>query len=87
MNQQKMSDDSLFLPLDYQGEELEFEMKIQQGYDQKIEIMIGGIAVIFEKDNDERYRALVGMEQIDKSKSLSLGLLQAIAGQLQILFG
>lgn len=77
-----MQDDPLLLPVDYNGEEFEFEMKIQQGYVPKVEITINGIAVIFETDNDERYRAI----QIDQSKKPDTGLLQAIAQQLEILF-
>ena len=57
-------------------------MKIQQGYVPRVEITIEGIPMIFETDNDEHYRAL----QMDQSKKLDIGLLQAIAGQLEILF-
>ena len=81
-----MKDDALFLPVDHNGEELEFEMKIQQGYVPRVEIIIDGIPVIFETDNDEQYGALVSPEQMHKSKQLAPDLLQAIAGQLQILF-
>jgi len=70
------------LPVDYNGEELEFEMKIQQGYVPRVEIIIEGIPGIFGTDNDEHYRAL----QMDQSKKLDIGLLQAIAGQLETLF-
>jgi len=76
----------MLLPVDYNGEELEFEMKIQQGYIPTVEIMIGGIPIIFETDNDEQYRALVSSEQMHQSKQLCTGLLQAIAQQLENLF-
>ena len=76
----------MLLPVDYNGEELEFEMKLQQGYVPTVEIMIDGIPVIFETDNDEQYRALVSPEQMCQSKQLSTGLLEAIAGQLETLF-
>jgi len=72
----------MLLPVDYNDEELEFEMKIQQGYVPRVEIIIEGVTVIFEIDNDEHYRAL----QMDQSKKLDIGLLQAIAGQLETLF-
>jgi hypothetical protein len=77
-----MQDDPLLLPVDYNGEELEFEMKIQQGYVPRVEININCIPVIFETDNDEHYRAI----QIDQSKKMDTGLLEAIAQQLEILF-
>lgn len=81
-----MQNDPLLLPVDYNGEELEFEVKIQQGYVPRIEITIEGIPVIFEPDNDEQYRAIVSPEQMHQSKHLTVGLLQAIAGQLETLF-
>jgi hypothetical protein len=79
-------DDVLLLPVNYQGEELEFEMKLQQGYVPRVEILIDGIPVIFETDDSGEYRALADMTLIAKSKQLSVGLLQAIAGQLALLF-
>lgn len=75
-------EEPLTLPVDYNGEELELEMKIQGGYVPRAEITIDGTAVIFEPDNDGRYRAI----QADQSKKIDVGLLQAIAAQLEILF-
>jgi hypothetical protein len=79
-------DEPMLLPVTYQGEELEFEMRLQQGYIPRCEIIIEGLSVIFETDDSGQYRALASMEQIDKSKQLSVGLLQSIAAQLEILF-
>ncbi|RKR84055.1 hypothetical protein BDD43_4277 [Mucilaginibacter gracilis] len=76
----------MLLPVDFNGEELEFEMRIQQGYVPRVEIIIAGIPVIFETDNEEQYRALVSPEQMCQSKALVPGLLQAVAEQLQVLF-
>lgn len=76
----------LLLPVDYDGEELEFEMRLQQGYVPRVEVIISGIPVVFETDNDERYRALISPEQTGNTKQLTPGLLAAIAQQLQILF-
>lgn len=72
----------MLLPVDHNGEELEFEMKIQSGYVPRAEIIIDGIPLIFEPDNEGRYRAI----QIDQSKKLDTNLLQAISAQLEILF-
>jgi hypothetical protein len=76
----------MLLPVDYNGEELEFEMTIQQGYVPRVQIIIDDIPVIFEADNDDQYRALVSPEQTGKSTHLTTDLLQAIAEQLQKLF-
>jgi hypothetical protein len=79
-------DEPMLLPITYKGEELEFEMLLQQGYVPRVEILIDGIPVIFETDDSGNYRALTTMEQLDKSKQLSIGLLQTIAEQLEMLF-
>jgi len=79
-------DEPMLLPVSYQGEELEFEMKLQQGYIPRVEILIDGLPVIFETDDSGDYRALADGALIARSKQLSLGLLQVIAGQLEILF-
>jgi hypothetical protein len=79
-------EEAMLLPVDHTGEELEFEMKIHQGYIPRVEIIIGDIPVIFETDNDGQYRALVSPEQMQNGKQLTTGLLQAIACQLESLF-
>jgi hypothetical protein len=79
-------EEPMLLPVEYQGKELEFEMRLQQGYIPRAEILIDGLSVIFETDDSGEYRALASMEQIEKSKQLSIGLLQAIASQLENLF-
>jgi hypothetical protein len=77
-------DDQLILPLNYQGQELEFEMRVYQyGYIHRVEVWIGAIAVQFELDDEQNYRALVSPEQLEQSRKLSVGLLQAIALQLE----
>jgi hypothetical protein len=79
-------EEPMLLPVEYQGKELEFEMRLQQGYIPRAEIIIDGLSVIFETDDSGEYRALASMEQIEKSKQLSIGLLQVIASQLENLF-
>jgi hypothetical protein len=77
-------DDLLVLPITYQGQELEFEVRVYQyGYIHRVEVQIGDIAVQFELDDEQHYRALVNPEQMEQSKKLSVGLLQAIAMQLE----
>lgn len=72
------------LPITFQGEDLEFETRIYQyGYIHRIELIVDGIPVQFEHDDEENYRALVSLEDMSKSKQLSVGLLQAISLQLK----
>lgn len=75
-------EEPMLLPVEYLGKELEFEIRLQQGYIPRVEIIIDGVSVIFETDDSGDYRALSGME----NKQISDGLLQAIASQLEILF-
>ena len=68
----------------YQGQELELEFSIQRfGYVRRIGVKIGGVIVFFEPDEEGSYRALVNPEQLEQSRSLSVGLLQAVAAQLE----
>jgi hypothetical protein len=77
-------DDLLVLPLSYQGEELEFQVRVYRyGYIHRVEVMIGDIAVQFEPDDEQNYRALVSPEQMEQSRKLNVGLLRAIAQQLE----
>jgi hypothetical protein len=76
--------DQLVLPVTYMGEELEFEVRVYQfGYAHRVEVLIVDIPVQFELDDEQNYRALVNLEQMEQSKNLNIGLLQAIAGQLE----
>lgn len=81
-------DEPFLIPVSYLGKDLEYEGRLHiMGYIHKIEINIDGIPVIFEPDEERNYRALVSHEQINKSKQLSAGLLQAIAMRLNSLLG
>lgn len=79
-------EDSFIIPLSFRGEELELEAKLHLlGYLHKIEVQVNGIAVLFEPDEERKYRALVSMEQLEKSRNLNSALLQAIAEKLDSL--
>lgn len=74
------------IPVWYMGKELEFEGRLHLlGYVHKIEINVDGVPVMFEPDEERNYRALVSHEQMDRSKHLSAGLLEAIAHALSSL--
>ncbi|WP_407430440.1 hypothetical protein [Arcticibacter sp.] len=78
--------EAFLIPVFYMGEELEYEGRLRiMGYLHKIEINIDGVSVLFEPDEERNYRALVSYEQMDQSKRLSAGLLEAIATQLNAL--
>jgi hypothetical protein len=77
-------DEWLTLPVTYQGKDLEFEARVYQyGYIHRFEVIIDGIAVQFEQDDEENYRALVTLEEMSKSKTINVGLLEVMALQLK----
>lgn len=79
-------EDSFIIPLTFQGEELELEGRLHLlGYLHKIEVQVNGTAVLFEPDEERKYRALVSIEQVEKSRNLNPALLKAIAEKLDSL--
>jgi hypothetical protein len=73
----------MLLPVNYQNKDLEFEFDIQRGYVTRVGVKVGDVVVIFEPDEEGHYRAMVTLEEMAKAKELSIGLLQAIAAQLE----
>jgi hypothetical protein len=74
------------LYITYQGKQREFEAQLLHlGYLHKVQVEIDGVNVMFEPDEERNYRALVSEQEVEKSKTLSIGLLQAIAEKLQTL--
>jgi len=74
------------LPITYTGIAYELETRIYQyGYIHRVEVMIDNILVQFEQDDEENYRALVSVEQMEQSKNINIGLLEAISKQLSAL--
>lgn len=79
-------DESFIIPVSYMGKKCEYEGRLRLlGYLHKIEMDIEGVLVIFEPDEERHYRAIVSHEQMEKSKELSAGLLEAVANQLNSL--
>ena len=73
----------MLLPVTYQNKELELDFDIQRGYVTRVGVKVGDVVVIFELDEEENYRAMLRPEEMAKAKELSIGLLQAIASQLE----
>ena len=73
----------MLLPVTYQNKELELEFDIQRGYVIRVGVKVGETVVIFEPDEEGKYRALVTLEEMTRAKELTVGLLQAIAAQLE----
>ena len=70
------------LPVQFGDRELMFPAQLMKmGYIYKIEVQVGGIPVIFERDEERNWRALSDIDQAN-TKLPEAGLLQAIATSL-----
>ncbi|EOR95938.1 hypothetical protein ADIARSV_0888 [Arcticibacter svalbardensis MN12-7] len=80
-------DDSFYIPINYQGNELEFEARlVQTGYLHKIEVLVNDLLISFEPDEERHYRALISPGHLEKEgKKINIDLLKAIASQLESL--
>lgn len=77
-------DEGFELPVRYKGEELMLPGQLHiYGYTQKIEILVHGVAVFFERDDAGEWRALIDPEELEKNKAIHVELLQAIAESIE----
>lgn len=75
--------DTFILPLQYQGEDKEFNCELRAwGYTYRIAVDLGGSEVLFEPDEEGKFRAAVP-EAAPRKENWDIGLLSAIANQLQ----
>jgi hypothetical protein len=66
-----------FIPVQYKGREMEFETTLQRhGYVHSFHVNVDGTMVIYEKDEEGSFRALI--PEGEKGKVPEKGLLQAI---------
>lgn len=76
------------IPLTYKGKELALPARLLvQGYVYKIEVTIGETKVLYEKDDEGQWRALMEPDDQHLHHGPDVGLLQEIAGTLDALFG
>jgi len=76
--------ENLTLTVSYEGEELELPAKMYPyGYTFRVEVEVDEHSVIFEPDEEEKYRALVDTGKIEQGSVLNIRLLQAIAEKLE----
>ena len=77
-------EDSLEIPVMYQGEELSFPAKVlMTGYTHKIQVEVAGQQIMFEPDEERNYRAILDANLLDKGSKLDVRLLQSIAEVLE----
>ena len=75
------------LPVTFNNKELTFPARLlNYGYSYKLEVDIDGIKVLFERDEERNWRALISYEDIMADKKLSVDLLKAIVSSIEELF-
>jgi len=75
-------DESFFIPVHYKGREYQLEATLQRrGYLPAFHVSIEGTMVIFERDEEGSFRALIPSEE--KGKVPDNGLLQAITEAIE----
>ncbi|MDB5262850.1 MAG: hypothetical protein JWQ14_2131 [Adhaeribacter sp.] len=74
------SDDYLEIPVTYKGQELSFPAKfLMSGYNYKIQVEVEGQLIMFEVDEERKFRALLNEAQLQKGIKVDVALLQVIA--------
>lgn len=77
-------DDCFDIPIVYKNEELSFPARLlMQGYTHTFQVMIDGIEVIFEADEEGQYRALLNPSLLEKNVRIDMLLLKSIAQVLE----
>jgi hypothetical protein len=77
-------DEGFELPVHFNGKELSFAGKLHvYSYTQKIEIDVNGTGVLYERDDEGEWRAIVDPTKLEKNKSINTALLQAIANAIE----
>jgi hypothetical protein len=76
-------EDVFTITVPYKGEEREFEAQLQMtGYTHRFKVMIEGMEVHFEPDEERQYRAIIPPEQAHQSHKVDSALFQAVAATL-----
>lgn len=68
--------ESFDIPVQYKGEDLMLKGSVKAfGYTPRIEIEIDGSPIIFEQDEEGKYRAVVSTEDLVNNKNIDVELL------------
>ena len=79
-----MTDDSFQIPVLFNQTKLSFPAKLlQQGYTHKIEVQVNGLNIIFEPDEEGKYRAIMDTILLEKPSEINVSLLKTIADAIE----
>ena len=75
------------LPVSFNNKELIFPARLlNYGYSYKLEVSIDDTKLLFERDEERNWRALISYEDIMADKKISVELVKAIALSIEEIF-
>jgi len=79
---QTFMEEPFVITVNYKGVEREFEARLQVfGYSHRFHVAIDGVEVLFERDEEGSYRAILPPENVGKAPDT--GLLQSVAAEIE----
>jgi len=77
-------EDSFSIDIDYRGKELNFEARLVAfGYTHRFYVIINGIEVVYEPDDERNYRAILDEANQAIVKDKDIELIRAVGERLQ----
>ena len=77
-------EDSFNIEVDFNGSEYSFEARLATvGYTHKFYIVINGVEVTFEPDEERNYRAILNTSDKSSIKGVDIELIKAVGEKIQ----
>lgn len=77
-------EDEFEIPVAFNNREMNFPARLlHYGYTYKIKVEVNGTTVLFERDEERNWRALIPYEDIEKNRAINKELLQAIGQSIE----
>ena len=77
-------EDTFDIPVTYKGKELLFKSQLLiLKYTHKISVDVNGTEILYEPDEERKYRAVIDLEKMEGMKRIDKELLRAIAGAIE----
>lgn len=77
-------DEPFMIPILYEGDEYEYEARlVTVGYTHQFLVLINGMEVIYEPDEERNYRAILNEADQAKVKDADIELIKAVGDKIQ----
>jgi hypothetical protein len=77
-------EDTFDIPVTYKGKELLFKSQLLiLKYTHKISVDVNGTEILYEPDEERKYRVVIDLEKMEGMKRIDKELLRAIAGAIE----